>query len=57
MKRQISSPCPHRVRRSSREIAFALAITLAAVIMFLMAREPTELASAPSAESETIGNP
>jgi len=57
MKYQTSSSRPNRVRRVSREIAFALAITLAAVMVFLMTREPTELASVPAAESQTTGTP
>jgi hypothetical protein len=45
-----------RARQFSREIAFASAITLAAVVMFLFSREPTEMASAPPV-SDTVVKP
>lgn len=38
----------HRVRKLSREILLASAITLAAIIMFVASREPAEMVSAPA---------
>lgn len=44
------------MRQFSREIMLASAITVAALIMFLVAREPTEVASAdPVAAPDTGG--
>jgi hypothetical protein len=38
----------HRVRKFTREILLASAITLAAISVLLMSREQTEMAEAPS---------
>jgi len=46
----------NRARQFTREIALASAITLAAVVVFLFSREPTEMASAPPV-SDTVVKP
>jgi hypothetical protein len=45
--RPISSRPTHRVRKFTREILLASAITLAAIIVFMAARDDTEFAAAP----------
>jgi hypothetical protein len=57
MKQRHSSYRPvTRARLFAREILLASAITMAAVIVFLASREPTELASAPPAETGSTQN-
>jgi hypothetical protein len=52
MKQRISSHRPvTRARLFAREILLASAITMAALIVFLAAQEPTEMASAPPTET------
>ena len=45
-----------RVRQFSREIVLASAITVAALIMFLVAREPTEVASVHPGNPSSTGS-
>ncbi len=44
----IPSRSSGRVRKFTREILLASAITMAAIVMLLMSREPTEIAAVPA---------
>ncbi|MCU0731635.1 MAG: hypothetical protein MUE84_08605 [Hyphomonas sp.] len=48
--KSMNSPV-YRVRRFTREILLASAITLAAIVVLTLSREETEVAEAPSSES------
>lgn len=47
----------NRARKFTREIAVASAITLAALIVFLVSREPTEMAAVPPATIDPVPTP
>jgi len=58
MKHRLTTFRPSkRARQFTREIVWASAITLAALIVFLVSREPTELAAVPPVTSEPATTP